>query len=70
MDDIGKTSRVTETDIEKIQSEKKDLSALHDEVYQAMQTVAAFDSKEIIQLITLVREYVTVLEVNAERNCF
>lgn len=66
----GDPCEYTEADIEKIQSEKKDLTALSEEVNQAIRAVEAFDSKEIIQLVALVSEYVAVLETNAERNCF
>lgn len=68
--EIGRPSEYTEADIEKIQREKKDLLALQEEVNKSMQAVADFNSKEIVQMINLVREYVAVLEVNAERNCF
>lgn len=66
----GEPCEYAEADIEKIQSEKKDLESLMTEVNASMAAVAAFDSKEIVQLVNLVREYVAVLEANAERNCF
>ena len=68
--EIGEAAEYTEEDIEKLKGQKRDIEEAQTLSFQALQVVADFDKNEIIQMISLVREYTAILEANAARNCF
>ncbi len=68
--EIGEAAEYTEEDIEKLKGQKRDIEEAQTLSFQALQVVADFDKNEIIQLISLVREYTAILEANAARKCF
>lgn len=67
---IRHVAEYTEKDIEKLKSQKQDVEEVQTQSFQALQVVAEFDKKEIVQMISLVREYTAILETNAARKCF
>ena len=68
--EIGNAAEYTEEDIEKLKGQKQDMEEVQTLSFQALQVVADFDKKEIVQMISLVREYTAILEANAAKKCF
>lgn len=68
--EIGEAAEYTEEDIEKLKGQKRDIEEAQTLSFQALQVVADFEKNEIIQMISLVREYTAILEANAASKCF
>lgn len=66
----GNPSQYSEKDIQDVQNQKKDLSGQQTELEKRLGEISAINQKEMILLINLSREYVSLSMQNAERKCF
>ena len=68
--EIGEAAEYTEEDINRLKGQKRNIEEVQALSFQALQGVVNFEKNEIIQMISLVREYTAILEANAARKCF